>query len=247
MNLPPSIQEVVNLHKVVVVCSPLTDLGPLQHQVDQLGSDAKMLVLGMADQANRALFHELERATGRHALPQVFIDGEFAGGIQQAVARLGTAEGSLGLEAEYALRSIGMVLGYAGLLPFAGAALVAWGSSVPQWQLLAITGMVSYAAVMLGFFGAVHWGLALLGRWDSSYWLLMGSIVPALWAWVALLLPWRLGLALLLSGFVGLYAYERFALWSHLPLWYLRLRSRITLFVVLFVGAAALAPGIRGW
>lgn len=247
MNLPPSIYEMVNLHKVVVVCSPLTDLGPLQHHVDRLGADAKVLVLGMADQANRTLFHDLEQVTGRHTLPQVFIDGEFAGGIQQAVARLSVAEGGAGLEAEHALRSIGIVLGYAGLLPFAGAALVAWGSSVAQWQLLAVTGMVSYAAVMLGFFGAVHWGLALLGRWDSSYWLLMGSIVPALWAWVALLLPWRPGLLLLLAGFVGLYVYERFALWSHLPLWYLRLRRRITVLTVLLVAVAALAPGIRAW
>jgi len=247
LDLPPSIQEVVSLHKVVVVCSPITDLGPLQHHVDRLGSDAKVLILGMADQANRTLFHQLEQATGRHSLPQVFVDGEYAGGIQQAVARLGSMDGSMALEAEYALRSIGIVLGYASLLPLAGAALVAWGSTVAQWQLMAVTGLASYSAVMLSFFGAVHWGLALLGRWDSSYWLLMGGVVPALWAWVALLLPWPAGLALLLAGFAGLYAYERFALWSHLPLWYLHLRSRITLLTVLLVGAAALAPGIRGW
>jgi len=235
----------VEQHRVLVICSPITDLGPLQAGLDRLGADARVLRLGMADQANREMFHQLERATGLHTLPQVFIDGEFAGGIEQAAERLRHPHGAQDADAEGALRAIGAVLGYAGMIPFAAAVLVTWGSGVEPWQRFAVQGMVSYAAVVLVFFGAVHWGIALLGRWDASYWLLMGGMLPALLAWSALMLPWRLALLLLLLAYAALYAYERLALWNHLPGWYLHLRSRLTLLSLLCMGAATVAPGTR--
>lgn len=244
MRLPEPIQQWVDQHRVLVICSPITDLGPLQSGLDRLGAEARVMRLGMADQANRELFHQLERATGLHTLPQVFIDGEFAGGIEQAAARL-PAPRVRDVDAESALRAIGSVLGYAGMIPFAAAVLVIWGSDVGPWQRFALQGMVSYAAVILTFFGAVHWGIALLGRWDSSYWLLMGGMLPALLAWIALMLPWRLAVLVLLLAFSALYAYERLALWAHLPGWYLHLRSRLTLLSLLCMGVATVAPGAR--
>lgn len=111
------------------------------------------------------------------------------------------------------------LLGPAGLLPFAGlAALSALGEPWAPFALLA------YAATILAFLGAVHWGLALAdGR---AAWARMGlGVLPALLAWVALLLPEPAGLLLLALGLLGTAAVESWAARSGLvPGAYLRLR-----------------------
>lgn len=87
-------------------------------------------------------------------------------------------------------------LGLLGLLPFFALALLAWlpddaaigALAAPRFAQLALAG---YAAVILSFLGAVHWGLALgqgvmpatLQRQSLSW-----GVVPSLLGWVALLL-----------------------------------------------------------
>ena len=66
-----------------------------------------------------------------------------------------------------------------------------------------------YAAVILSFMGAVHWGVAMAGTDQQRGKHFIASVVPALIAWSALLLPQSLALLILLTGFIGLYAYDR--------------------------------------
>jgi hypothetical protein len=114
-------------------------------------------------------------------------------------------------------------LGFAGLVPFAGLAVlslfgVAWAPGA----------IAAYGATILAFLGAVHWGFALRalpGEDDAGPARLVLGVVPALLAWVALLLPTGAGLWLLAAGILGTAAVETMAARRGLvPAEYLRLR-----------------------
>lgn len=114
-------------------------------------------------------------------------------------------------------------LGFAGLVPFAGLALlslagVAWAPAA----------LAAYGASILAFLGAVHWGFALRalpGEDFASRWRLSLGVVPALLAWVALLLPLSAGLWLLAVGVLATAVAETIAARRGLvPAEYLRLR-----------------------
>jgi hypothetical protein len=127
------------------------------------------------------------------------------------------------------------LLGPAGLLPFAGlAVLTALGEPWAGFALLA------YGATILAFLGAVHWGLALAdGR---AAWARMGlGVLPSLIAWVALLLPEATGLVVVGLALLATAAAETRAAASGLvPKDYLRLRWILSLGAAAscFVGAA---------
>jgi hypothetical protein len=87
-------------------------------------------------------------------------------------------------------------LGHLGLLPFFALALLAWlpaGAAVANLDAarLAQLALVAYAATILSFLGAVHWGLALAAggiaparRRQALAW----GVVPSLLGWLALLM-----------------------------------------------------------
>lgn len=127
-------------------------------------------------------------------------------------------------------------LGTAGLVPFVvlTSALYALPEANAPVLLLWLTG---YAAVVLSFVGAIHWGVAMVHarmpeaeRGVYMAW----SVVPALAGWMGLLLPAEGGLLLLGAAFAVHYAVDRqFAQRFELPRWYLRLRGGLTSVVVL--------------
>jgi hypothetical protein len=81
-------------------------------------------------------------------------------------------------------------LGWAGVLPFVGGALLLWlvPASQPQAHAFAALALSGYAAVIISFLGGVHWGVAL--RQDApDLRLLAWGVTPSLLAWVALLMP----------------------------------------------------------
>ena len=98
------------------------------------------------------------------------------------------------------------LLGPAGLIPFAGLAAGIWAGWPGAGPALA-----AYGATILAFLGAVHWGLALAAPVGATAaqaqgveWGRLGlGVVPALLAWVALLLPLAAGLGLLALGIVA--------------------------------------------
>ncbi len=121
-------------------------------------------------------------------------------------------------------------LGYGGLLPFLG--LAALSGADPHRATMWSQALVAYAAVILSFVGALHWGFAMslpgLGpalRRRALVW----SVVPALLAWPATLLPARAASWILLAGFALHLAQDlRLARPAGLPAWYLPLRWRLS-------------------
>lgn len=132
-----------------------------------------------------------------------------------------------------------LLLGPAGLIPFAGLAIgVAAG-----WPALAAP-LAAYGATILAFLGAVHWGLALAAppaEHAAAPWRLGLGVVPALVAWVALLLPlgaalWLLAGAILVTAGLEALAARR----GLVPPGYMRLRWGLS-------AGAALCLGFAGW
>jgi hypothetical protein len=133
-------------------------------------------------------------------------------------------------------------LGLAGLLPFAGLALLARLGPAP-WQPVAAILLVQYGALITAFVGALHWGRAAhAGIHGRSAWLCYGySVLPALWAWFALQYPVQYGLQLLAAGLVACLAadlaFQRQLPW---PAWMVRLRLALTTVATLCLLAASL-------
>ncbi|OAJ49610.1 DUF3429 domain-containing protein [Pseudomonas marginalis] len=123
------------------------------------------------------------------------------------------------------------LLGYGGLLPFIFLALLI-PFSLDYRQFFAIA-LVNYGAVILSFVGALHWGFAMTvqdmsakQRSDRFIW----SVIPALIAWIATLLPMPSGCLLLVIGLVAHLLQDRRLLRViSLPAWYLPMRLRLTL------------------
>jgi SAM-dependent methyltransferase len=134
-------------------------------------------------------------------------------------------------------------LGYGGLLPFVLLAATALAGGA--YSALGRHALLTYGAVILSFVGAVNWGVAMtlpdLGEpRRRQVWL--WSVVPALLAWVALLLAPAVAGVLMVAGFVAQYAQDRrLARDAAVPAWYLPLRLRLTAAVCLclVVGAGA--------
>jgi hypothetical protein len=136
------------------------------------------------------------------------------------------------------------VPGAAGLLPFVAGAAAAWLGPAADRSVV-LYWLAAYAAVILAFVGALHWGAAMMAaaaprrdQWLASLW----SVTPALVAWTALQLPTRTGLAVMAGTFVLQYAMDRRLARRHaVPEWFLPLRLRLTAVVVLCLGAATAA------
>lgn len=134
-------------------------------------------------------------------------------------------------------------LGLLGLLPFFALALLTW---LPQSAAagpvaaarLAQLALATYAAVILSFLGAVHWGAALsstdmppaLARLSLAW-----GVVPALLGWLATVMmivgfaPWWV-FAILITDLVLVRLVDGALLRQHAvrPEGYLELRTRLT-------------------
>ena len=139
------------------------------------------------------------------------------------------------------------LLGYGGLLPFIGLALLIPFSL--DYRPLFAMALVNYGAVILSFVGALHWGFAMTmqdmsaeqGR-DRLIW----SVIPALIAWIATLLPMPLGGLLLVIGFVlHLVQDKQLLRVMSLPAWYLPMRLRLTLVASVCLLLAAIVEALH--
>lgn len=122
-------------------------------------------------------------------------------------------------------------LGYLGLLPFIipDILLVYDESHAALWLNILIT----YAAVILSFVGALHWAFAMTlpelslrqKRWGFAW-----SIIPAMVAWVSLVVAGFDGLLIMAAFFVANFLQDYFvAKKAYLPYWYMRLRFHLSL------------------
>jgi len=134
-------------------------------------------------------------------------------------------------------------LGYAGLLPFAAAAL---GTALLDGAArdLAARALLAYGAVILSFLGAVHWGLMLRAGTTAAARPLVVGVLPSLAAWCALLLEVRHGLVLLVVAFGAFWLYEHRVLGAGvLGEAYLSLRRSLTLAVCSLLALGLIALG----
>ena len=136
-----------------------------------------------------------------------------------------------------------LVLGAAGLVPFFAGAAGVWTLDQP-YAGLALILELQYAAIILSFLGAVHWGLAMAGpggagpSWGRLGW----SVTPALAGWIAIQFPPAAGLLLLAVAFAAAWAVDRRAVRNGFaPGWYAPLRKGLTIGVLLCLGASLLA------
>ena len=124
------------------------------------------------------------------------------------------------------VETMGMRLGYLGLIPFVFGAVTALISQ--EVVLLAFQAFILYSLAILSFMGGVHWGLALITGTRQSTRLLI-SVVPVVAAWICLIaLPAPLTLAVLGGGFIAQWFIDRPIL-AELPIpsWYLEMRPRL--------------------
>lgn len=120
-------------------------------------------------------------------------------------------------------------LGYGGLLPFVALAVAVWvDGSNSLWR----NALLAYGAVILSFVGALHWGFAMsqsdMTMHHRTY-CFVWSVVPALMAWLALLMTSKYAIAMLAAGFLTHFWQDRRLVQvANLPVWYLPLRMRLT-------------------
>ena len=147
-----------------------------------------------------------------------------------------------------AMRQLCWALGAAGLLPFVGNALFAW--VVPLHEADGVLrSQAHYAASILTFLGALHWGLqlGLAGPFMPRDGLrLVWSVLPSIYAWVVTLYSIRLSLPLLccalpLALVVDWLLYRG----TPVPRWFLVLRTVLTLVATACVAASWLAMSVR--
>ncbi len=132
-------------------------------------------------------------------------------------------------------------LGYAGLLPFIFLSIALWFvdrvTAVPVSDALLL-----YAAVILAFMGAIHWGVAMMQPNGPNGLQLGLSVVPPLVAWFGSFTPWIINYAVLYLAFAGLCVFDsRQTKLGVLPGWYPKLRVPLTVVVVLSLISAQLA------
>lgn len=139
--------------------------------------------------------------------------------------------------------SVPLWLGAGGLIPFIVLTGAAWVVP-PEYLPVAYDWLRTYAACILSFVGALHWGFAMVHpelRPADSDLLMRWSVVPALVAWVSLLAPLRPGLVLAGAMFVIHYTMDRALVHRfRFPAWYVRLRGGLTLVVVACLAVTAL-------
>lgn len=126
------------------------------------------------------------------------------------------------------------LLGFAGLIPFLFCVPGFYFFNDPLHSL-SLTGFTTYSAIILSFIGAVHWGYILTENTLNDANLILGiGVIPALVAWLALLLPPLLTLIILVIAFPSLFSYEKYSPLSKImPDWYLGMRLKLTFIVTL--------------
>ncbi len=132
-------------------------------------------------------------------------------------------------------QQLAMRLGYAGLIPFVSGAVGIWVTPF-AWRPYVMSALLDYAAVILAFMGAIHWGLAMRAEAnDERARLQLGlSVIPPLLGWMAIAsgMPFALALPVFLLAFVLLYFADLRAVKLGLaPQWYPALRRPLTIVV----------------
>jgi hypothetical protein len=147
-----------------------------------------------------------------------------------------------------ATKRFAWILGLAGLLPFVAQALFSWLS--PPVELAGVLrSQVHYAAAILTFLGAVHWGVTLVSQsivGTPAATRLVWGVTPALFCWVITLYPINTAMPMLFFGLlsalvIDLILYRA----TSVPRWFLTLRVVLSTVALASVGASWIAMSVR--
>jgi len=129
-------------------------------------------------------------------------------------------------------------LGYAGLIPFVLGALLLWVVR-PDAHPYVAGALSGYAAVVVSFLGAIHWGFGFVQARPAGS-LFAWGVVPSLVAWVAVVIPPYAGLVIHGVMLVVCYLVDRRVYPLHGAAAWLTLRFRLSAVASLscFLGAA---------
>ncbi len=131
-------------------------------------------------------------------------------------------------------KQMAKILGGTGLIPiFLADVGIAYGYGAVAASLGTI-----YVAIILGFLGAIHWGLALDREQEPGLAipLLLWSVIPALWGFFSLWFTPALALILLIVGFVIQWLADwRLQRRITLPAWFFPLRSALSIGMILLL------------
>lgn len=142
-----------------------------------------------------------------------------------------------------------LLLGLAGVLPFAWGALstmlpdlALWGTKALGPRFVGPYVQLFYGAVILAFMSGVLWGFATKAEGAQATTGYALSVLPALWAFFMTGGgPTSAGIYLI-AGFLGLLALDvMFWRWGLAPPWWMKLRIVLTALVVLCLGIGVLA------
>ncbi len=106
-----------------------------------------------------------------------------------------------------AVNPIALRLGYAGLIPFVLGAALVWLVRADAHPYVT-DGLSRYAAIVISFLGAIHWGLGFRQTIPSPAPFIWG-VVPALLAWIASTMPPYAGLVIEGLLLIGCYVADR--------------------------------------
>jgi hypothetical protein len=135
-----------------------------------------------------------------------------------------------------------LLLGWAGVIPFA-LLTAASVLDIQPWSLDPTMALRAYGACILSFMGGAQWGVLLPREGGHAPFLrYLLSVLPALLAFLCLLIPSMPGLIGLVVGFLALLTYDVSTVRQGLaPRWYASLRVQLTLAVVALLGITVLA------
>jgi hypothetical protein len=140
------------------------------------------------------------------------------------------------------------IFGLAGLLPFLAHALFSW-LSPPSELIGVLRSQVHYAAAILTFLGALHWGVAIASPsvvGGPAVTRLLWSVMPAIFAWIITLYPTDVALPLLFGGLLVALGVD----WllyrgTPVPRWFMTLRTVLSAVALASLGASWLAMATR--
>ena len=142
-----------------------------------------------------------------------------------------------------AIPGMALLLGLAGLIPFAAGALALWAPLPVLDADLGLRLVIGYGALILSFLGGIRWGTAIgpyaANRQGAE---LAASVLGSLAGLGALFIPSVPALALLIAGFLMQALWDVTSVESgRLPAWFGRLRMMLTAGAVMSLIATLVA------
>lgn len=200
------LQDLIEETKVVVIGSQLSDTRRIEQVLEGQFDDVRVKKLDMEVAENKESLKRLQKTSGWSNLPMVYINGDMIGGEWEL-----TSQQQLGMNTcGRSTHGFANIIGYCGLIPFVGLSIWYALTSDVQQAGFVLSALLAYAAIILSFVGAIHWGRSLHEpHMVKSNLLQIISIIPTLLGWAALLVPAKIGLMILIVSFFLIYLFDR--------------------------------------